>query len=223
MIPKSQISLPRRIAEATSAKLHYDYLCGKGYQMGEEYLTFAISDLINCFLGTARIKTIKNFIHHGLSANKNIGRKTEIDYMVTEIDNNNPILAIEVKWAGSTHCNDKNILWDLIRLKIIKDAHPNCTCLLLIAGQKDKFEKVFSSNLFKPGTQHPLQQGSPFKKVFPLESNDDHQLFISAEISKKQKKYPSLKPPAFLITHLSDATKSAASTNRFLSKIWTIS
>lgn len=190
--------------------------------MDEAYLVHGISDILNAFFDQHKFEIRKNYIHPSLSAGKP-GRKPELDYVVIDRSSMKMVMAIEAKWAGSSHCAPENILWDLVRLKLLKETNPECIGSFLIAGQKKKFDKCFSHEFFAPGTQHPLQQGIPRKKVFSLEGNIDHQSFIEKQKNSWKNKYPGLMIPSNFTSLLEDPAKSASSVNRFLSKTWIIS
>lgn len=103
MIPKSQISIERRVSEAISAKLNYDFLCYRGSIMGEAYLSHSISEVLVAFFDQQKYRVRNNFTHPVL-ANKKKGRNPEVDYIVEELESNNIVIAIEAKWASSSHC-----------------------------------------------------------------------------------------------------------------------
>ncbi|SFP51190.1 hypothetical protein SAMN05216229_10359 [Geopseudomonas sagittaria] len=221
MIPRNYISVQRRVAEAVSARLHYDYLCFKGRMMDEAYLVQSVADILGAFFDQQTFEIRKNYVHPYLDGGGK-GRKPEIDYAVIHRQSNTIQMAIEAKWAGSSHCTPENILWDLMRLKILRDSNPSCIGAFLIAGHKNKMDKCFGAPFFAPGTQHPLQHGNPRKKIFSLIANRDHQPFITAQTNIWIHKYPSLVIAPSLTTVLEDPTKSANEINRFTAKTWIV-
>jgi len=124
--------------------------------MGEAYLGHSISEILASFFDQSKFRAKNNFSHPALSSKKK-GRKPEIDYIVEHLATNKIVLAMEAKWAGSSHCTAENILWDLVRLKALKDSIDNkCAAYFLIAGKKENMDKSFQGNLFQLGTQAPL-------------------------------------------------------------------
>jgi hypothetical protein len=123
------------------------------------------------------------------------GAKPSIDYVVTTRSPPDIKLAVESKWAGSSHCTPENVLWDLVRLKLLKDQNPAACCGLLIAGHKNATEKLFSKDLFTFGTQHPLHRIMTRRKIFSFKNNRDHQVKISKAMATWLGKYPKFRLP----------------------------
>ncbi|MCW0403790.1 hypothetical protein NB689_000206 [Xanthomonas sacchari] len=213
----------RRIAEAVSARLCYDYLCFKGPLFDESYLSHSVSDIICSFYDPNTVVIRKNHKHAGLGQHaKPKGRKPEIDYVGMDLKSNEAILAIEAKWAGSSHCTAENILWDLVRLKILKNLYPRSSCGLLIAGHKSAVDKVFSHKFFAYRTQHPLNRSFNKRKNFCLINNSDHQPFINKQLEDWKKTYPDLIVPANLKTQLEESSISANPSSRFIARCWRV-
>lgn len=218
-----QISVERRIAEAISAKLNFDFLCFRGSIMGEAYLTYSISEILVTFFDQSKFKILNNFAYPSFTSKSNKGRKPEIDYVVKNLESRNIRLAIEAKWAGSSHCSPQNILWDLVRLKILKDSMPSkCSTYFLIAGTKNDMDNIFKHKFFKPGTNHPLNTGTQREKKFNLIKNPDHQKCIDKYKTAWTEKYIELPIPERITTRLIDDTKSAHKDFRFAARIWRI-
>lgn len=189
--------------------------------MDEAYLVQSIGDVLGAFFDQQIFEIRKSYVHPSLNS-VGSGRKPEIDYAVIHRTSNTIQMAIEAKWAGSSHCTPTNILWDLVRLKILRDSNPACIGSFLIAGHNSKMNKIFENSFFAPGTQHPLQHGNPRKKIFSLIANKDHQPFITTQANAWKRKYPDLQIPSSLITVLEDPTKSANEINRFSAKTWLV-
>ncbi|OAZ99912.1 hypothetical protein [Halomonas sp. G11] len=222
MIPNSQISVQRRMAEAVSAKMNYDFLCFRGSIMGEAYLGHSISEILASFFDQTACRARNNFAHPVLSSTKK-GRKPEIDYVVEYLANKQVMLAVEAKWAGSSHCTAENILWDLVRLKALKDSVDHeCGTYFLLAGKREDIDKPFNAKLFRQGTQSPLIAGSQRKKSFSLSDNRDHQRLIDKQKKIWLEAYSELSIPEHFKTKLVDDSRSAANNMRFVSRIWEI-
>jgi hypothetical protein len=224
MLPKNQISVHRRIAEAVTLRLQYDFLCFKGNMMNESYLIHTVAEILISFFGSQEYEIHTGFIHPilGIQAPSKVGRKPEIDFVVTRRGKTEIEHAIELKWAGSSHCDFDNILWDLTRLYFVKQAAPTGSCALLIAGYSSNFKKLFNGKYLKQGTQHPFAQSPSKAKNFSLTANLNHQTKINKLIYSWQQDYPNLVFPDLISTHLIDPRFSAPEESRFSSKIWTL-
>lgn len=213
----------RRIAEAVSARLCYDYLCFKGPLFDEAYLSHSVSDIICTFYDPNAVVVRKGYKHPTLLPHtKANGRKPEVDYVGLDLKSREVVLAVEAKWAGSSHCNAENILWDLARLKLLKDQYPKASCGLLIAGHKTAVEKVFSHTFFRDRTQHPLHRLFNKRKSFSLVTNINHQPFIDKQVAQWKASYPGLVTPASLRTQLEESSISAHSSARFVARCWRV-
>jgi hypothetical protein len=213
----------RRTAEAVAARLNYDYLCYKGPLMDEDYLIHSVSDVLCSFYDPTKVEIKKKYRHPGLSEHaKQLGRKPEVDYIAIQRDSSKVELAMEAKWAGSSHCTAENILWDLVRLKLIKETHPEAICGLLIAGHKGKTENLFKHKFFAPGSEHPLILDKNRQKKFSLVKNRDHQSLIDKEMKKWIEGYPSAKFPESLTTQLEECSASAHPSSRFVARCWKV-
>jgi len=192
--------------------------------MSENYLIHAVAEILISFFGSQEFEIHINYIHPILMirGGANVGRKSEIDFVVTRRGSKNIEHAIELKWAGSSHCKFDNIFWDLTRLHFVRQAVPTASCALLIAGHGSDFRKLFRGKYFKPGTQHPLAQNVLKPKNFSLTTNQSHQDKIDKLLLGWRRDYPSLVFPNLISTHLIDPRFSAQSESRFLSKIWTV-
>ncbi|WP_156940934.1 hypothetical protein [Halomonas halodenitrificans] len=222
MIPKNQISVQRRIGEAVAAKMNYDFLCFRGSIMGEAYLGHSISEILASFFDQTAYRARNNFAHPVLSSMKR-GRKPEIDYVVEDLATNQVVLAAEAKWAGSSHCSAENILWDLVRLKALKDSVDHeCGTYFLVAGNREDVGRLFRAKLFRQGSHSPLIVGSRRKKSFSLSDNRDHQKLIDKQKKKWLEAYSDFSVPECLKTKLEDDSRSAANNMRFVARVWEV-
>lgn len=190
--------------------------------MGEAYLAHSISEVLSTFFDQVKFRARNNFAHPVLSSATK-GRKPEVDYVVEDRSSAEMALAVEAKWAGSSHCTAGNILWDLVRLKVLKDSVGyNCKVFFLLAGRRDDIAKVFESSFFKPGTKSPLTSTSQRLRKFNLLDNPDHNGLIVREKEGWLEKYPDLYIPDSLSTRLVDDARSANDNFRFSAKIWVV-
>ena len=223
LMPNNYLPPLRRVAEAVSARLCYDYLCFKGDLMDEGYLNHIVADVLGSFYDPSKVVIRKGVRHPVLGAiSKKSGRKSEVDFSVVERGTNVASLVIEAKWAGSSYCTPTRLLWDLVRLKLIKNAFNNCVCGLLIAGHKSAMEKLFNRPLLKLYTQHPLHRDGARRKHFLLTGNQHHQELINKFKAATLARIPGLIIPDTITTRLSTATYSAHDKARFVARCWRV-
>lgn len=220
LIFENQTPLPRRLAEAISSKLHYDYLCFKGHAMSEAHISHVFYDILSSCLGS-EYQIIQNFPHPGLRTD-DIGRNPEIDYAVTKNYDNNALLAFEVKWAESSHASQLNILWDLIRLKMIKDTSPQCSCYFILAGTAKSINKTFEKKLMKQDGNHLLNRTVPKAKVIDLHSTKPAFKACAKFLNKQRQKYPQATIPGNFQSNLTLSNRAISSDNRFNTYVWEI-
>lgn len=217
----------RRISEAITTKLNYDYLCFKGPLFDEAYLSHSISDILVSLFDPKSTKIKKNYVHPALIHSEiKKGRKPAVDYAVTDRRQpapNNVEVIIEAKWVSSTHCNIDNILWDLIRLKSIKNSNEEIKCGFIIAGPKTDFDNLFNKDLLREGGGQILHQTRTRTIEFNLQENQHWQEKINKIISKMNKEGAKPLAPKTIKTNLLDCTVSANDCFRFISRCWEIS
>lgn len=219
----SYISPLRRITEAVSARLNYDFLCFKGALFDEANLSQSVADIACSLYAPDRFRIRKNFSHGKLVGPKaKRGRKPNLDYVVENVQDGEVELALEVKWAGSSHCNVENLLQDLIRLKIIKNDYQSAHCGLLVAGHKDNIDKFFDSKFFKYQKKQPFHRVSkkPFKFCFS-KSRGLHPE-VEKAICTWEERRPEIKVPDCMKTTLIDSRYSFCEYSRFRSYCWLI-
>lgn len=92
----------RRIAEAVSARLCYDYLCFKGHLLDESYLTHSVSDIICTFYDPNKTVIRKGYRHSALVPfAKPKGRKPEVDYVAVDLKSKE--IVSPSKLSGQAH------------------------------------------------------------------------------------------------------------------------
>jgi hypothetical protein len=152
----------QRLTEGVAAALLYDYCCFRGYLFSEAYLSNCVGAILQSLHGGVAAQVIGGYQHPRLaSIQEGRGRRKEIDFVVAEYDDSSgtararskssPVhksqdasriaTAVEAKWAGSSHCTLDNVVWDLIRLAMVKEDNPNATAILLLAGEKKELQK----------------------------------------------------------------------------------
>lgn len=193
----------------------------------EAYISYSVGDALISFYDPNLRALSSGYVHPQLAiakatTSRNSGRKSEIDYVVHNYASKKIEVAIETKWAASSHCSAANVLWDLVRLKLIKAQYPEALCGLVIAGHPDDIAKLFKHRVFKPGTQHPLRRGDTYRKNFRLLNNKDHHKYISALSRSWFKRYPKLALPDIVTTQLEEPSGSASASARFVCYAWRV-
>lgn len=90
------------------------------------------------------------------SSGVRLGRPRELDFGVvrrgdhTTEASEDLVLAIEAKWAGSSHATPTNILLDLTRLTLAVNAHPAAFGLFVLAGGKGDLRKLMARGVLGP-------------------------------------------------------------------------
>jgi hypothetical protein len=152
-----QMSFVRRLAEATGSWLHMEFCCSRGGLMNESALKGAIGQVLSAFPTVTPGARVHSDIHHTALTTGKAGAKRCVDFVVAKL----PVkgwpsdveIAIETKWAGSTHCSPSNIGHDFVRLAMIKRADPTAHCLFILAGTATNIEKTLSRAPFTKGVQ----------------------------------------------------------------------
>lgn len=135
------MNLTRRLSEGVGAWLHYEYTCNRTGLFNERYLAFAVGNILSAVLGNRVYSEVK---HPVLSHNAvGTGRRPSIDF-ASFGDAGYPDIkvAVETKWAGSSHTSPKTILWDLIRLEMLAHKY-SAQCIFLLAGKRTDLARLF--------------------------------------------------------------------------------
>src|SRR5437016_5030056 len=126
------MNLTRRLTEGVGAWLHFEYMCNRSGLFNERYLSSAVGQILSSVFGD---RVHGEFDHPVLGPlMKGRGRRPVIDYVYSDPYPTIKV-AVETKWAGSSHTTISNVIWDLIRLEMIADAH-KAECIFLLAGQR---------------------------------------------------------------------------------------
>lgn len=160
------ITTSRRLAEATSCWLHYEYLCQRAGVFDEAALKGVVGQVLSSFIIDKPSRAWSNFKHPVLAQHSKTGRKAEIDFVLAELNGNNMgkiRIAVEAKWADSTHCSQNNIIYDIFRLalldKFLKENQTPAECIFLLAGTKQTIKDMISKPPFTGKRKLKLQQG----------------------------------------------------------------
>ena len=149
-------NLVRKLCEGVGAWLHFEYLCRRDGLFSEQYLSVPVCQILSSALGD-RIHS--EFEHPILSrAMDGAGRRPSIDFVFCD-PHPSIRVAVETKWAGSSHTTAASIIWDLIRLELIAH-HFKATCIFLLAGRQSDLDALFADSDFagppRTPSRHPI-------------------------------------------------------------------
>lgn len=145
-----QMHPARRIAEAIGSWLHLEFCCYRAGLFSETALKAAVGQVLSAFpIVKDGARAYSDFPHDALNPVKKRGRKKEVDFALLLAAQNLPKrgaeIAIEAKWAGSSHCSPEQIYEDFLRLALIKRMDPACTCIFVLAGKHSTMEELTKS------------------------------------------------------------------------------
>lgn len=173
--------------------LLYEFHCMNADMFDEKYLTQPIGNILKAKYGN---RVDAEFNHPILNqGKKGRGRPPQID-LVIKNDQNQLIAAVESKWYGDSPVNIKDIMWDLVRLEIVRHQY-GIPCFFVMGGMKKRLNNLFTSKTFlepnAKGEERPLltteNHGRNFF-VFTNPSSKRNQL-----IKDKFEQYPDLTIP----------------------------
>jgi hypothetical protein len=224
-----KITETRRFAEAIGSWMHLEACCFRAGLFSESSLKSAIGSVASSFQAEHRGARVHadyplSSIQRIPDAEKTIGggRRRRVDFALLYDDGREPAsepqILIETKWAGSSHCTVANLMTDFIRLCLMKRAHPDATCLLVLAGHATDLKKVLSRRPFV-GERKDLVRfdGTGTSKKFKfLHRNSDHQKYFGLSIAGFHKSNLDV-PIAFSVT---GSTPYPAPPARFQALAW---
>jgi hypothetical protein len=82
---------------------------------------------------------------------RRVGRPPSVDFVYCGDKYPNISLAVETKWAGSSHTSIKTILWDVIRLEMLAH-HYSASCIFLFAGKRAVLKKLLEKMKLRGAT-----------------------------------------------------------------------
>lgn len=229
--PLKSLKLPVRIAAGTRGKLDFDFACGRGHSFGEYHVHGVVNEILCSSLDPIQHRVQSGFAHPALQTPKSTGRRREVDFAVELLASRTRGLYAEVKWAGSSHCNQENVLSDLCRLQIIKNAEPETECLFVLAGHTDKIDHLFSTGILVQGTTCLLHRNGNHAalgergvkrrtKNFSLTKNTDHSHQLATMVTNISGRLPVV--PENVYTHLVHSARSVAAAGRFETLVWSV-
>ncbi len=124
--------------------IQFERACKRTEVFSESYLSNPISQILNSHTNH---RVVSEFRHPVLSSvTTGAGRRPTTDYVICDHDEN-VFLAIESKWVGRSSPTPRDILWDLIRLELIRHKF-DASCYFILGGQKKKLTRLSESQGF---------------------------------------------------------------------------
>ena len=153
--PPRHSKLSRRIIAGVQGKLDFDFACQKGHGFTEKYLHSIVHEIAVANSDHHR-EVVKNDVAldviQTVKPGPRRGAPRTVDVAIVPRDEQTEALenakrpevsvAIEVKWAKSSHCRPETIFEDLYRLQLVKQAHPEANCIFVLAGPVRDIEKL---------------------------------------------------------------------------------
>lgn len=225
----------RRFAEALGSWMHFEMCCFKAGLFSENSFKSAIGSVASSIHASHRGARVH--ADYQLAAIQKVpdserklsgGRKRSVDFALIYDDGreppSEPEILIEAKWAGSSHCSTANIFADFIRLALMKRAHPDATCLFVLAGKKSDVREILSMPPFEATRRRSdgIEYGKGERKFVLDPASTVHAKHFSAPINAFHK--VNLEVPAeFLVIGTSPyPNDSTTSSVKFQAIAWEI-
>ena len=119
--------------------MHFEFTCHRSGLFNESYLSSAVGQILSATFGDR----VHGQFDHPILAPTMIGpgRRPAIDFVYCD-----PYpaikVAVETKWAGSSHTTPESIIWDLIRLELLAHKY-GAECIFLLAGMAADLKRLF--------------------------------------------------------------------------------
>ncbi|WP_156356660.1 hypothetical protein [Pseudomonas sp. NBRC 111142] len=182
-----QMHIARRLSEAVGSWLHMEFCCYRAGLLSESSLKAAVGHVLSSFPILVKGERVHaDFAHELLNPNGQLGRKKELDFALVlagdGLRKRKAQIAVETKWAGSSHCTPSKIFRDFLRLSEIKRGDPETVCIFLLAGSHRDMCKVLRAMPFVAGGKVNTGIGSSGKekRLRPNRDNKDHVKCFSA-------------------------------------------
>lgn len=179
----------RRLSEAIGSWLHMEFCCYRAGLFSESSLKAAVGQVLSSFpINQKGERVHADFPHALLNPSPKSGRKRELDFALVlsgdGLPKQNAQIAVETKWAGSSHCKPKKIFQDFLRLAEIKRGDPDTVCVFILAGRHEKIISILKGMPFtSPGNKNSgIGVSGSQKRMNPDHANFAHRACFSAPI-----------------------------------------
>ncbi len=185
------MNLARIISAGLGGWLQFEFACGRSGLFDERYLSVAIAQILGGTLGGRILSEFDHPILNRYMAGP--GRRPAIDFVFCE-DYPKISVAVEAKWASSSHATVENIIWDLVRLEQVAHYH-EAACFFVLAGKRADLERLFLSEKFQ-GRKGPFARGpilnvrSNAVHIFPLVPEHPYRIPLLRKIFTDSQEVP---------------------------------
>lgn len=124
--------------------MHFEFACNRSGLFNEHYLSLAVGQILSATFGDRVHCEFDHPILAPIMAGR--GRRPALDFVYCDPYPTIKV-AVETKWAGSSHTTAASIIWDLIRLELVAHHH-GAECIFLLAGQRSDLARLFRSKEF---------------------------------------------------------------------------
>lgn len=185
-----EMNVSRRLSEAIGSWLHVEFCCYRAGLFSESSLKVAVGQVLSSFPIERKGERVHaDFPHDLLNPKSKSGRKRELDFALVlagdGVSKRNALIAVETKWAGSSHCKPKKIFQDFLRLAAIKRGDPKTVCIFILAGRHEEIGAVLKGMPFtSSGKKNNSGIGSSGKqkRMTPDSANIEHREYFSIPI-----------------------------------------
>lgn len=186
-----QMHVARRLSEAIGSWLHMEFCCYRAGLFSESSLKAAVGQVLSSFPILVKGERVHaDFPHELLNPGAQSGRKREVDFALVLAGRGLPKrkaqIAVETKWAGSSHCTPSKIFQDFLRLAEIKRGDPDTVCIFVLAGAHRELSKLLGGMPF--ATSGKLNKGigssGNEKRLKPNPTNMVHRNCFSEPIKR---------------------------------------
>lgn len=135
-----KMHVARRLSEAIGSWLHLEFCCYRAGLFSENSLKAAVGLVLSSFSVQEKgVRVYADFPHDLLNPQgRKLGANKKLDFALAlagdGVPKRNVKIAVETKWAGSSHCKPENIFEDFLRLVEIKRGDPETDCVFILAG-----------------------------------------------------------------------------------------
>lgn len=184
-----KMHVARRLSEAVGSWLHMEFCCYRAGLFSESSLKAAVGQVLSSFPIQVKGERVHaDFPHELLNPSTKLGRKRELDFALVlagrGLPKRNAQIAIETKWAGSSHCTPSKIFHDFLRLVEIKRGDPATVCVFILAGTHRELCRLLGDMPFtsRGGRNSGIGFSGNEKRLKPIHTNISHQNYFSESI-----------------------------------------
>ncbi|WP_323920117.1 hypothetical protein [Aeromonas caviae] len=186
------MNIAYRLAEAVESWLYFEYYCYRAGLFSESSLKSAVGQVLSSIpIEIKGSRVHSDFPHAALNPINKRGRKNEVDFALildtSDAKMNHAEVAVEAKWAASSHCSPKKIIRDFLRLAAIKLSDPDSKCIFILAGPTRNISEIISKTPFKSmsGNVNKGIGTTKSEKRFILTDDRSSEQWLFTEVAKE--------------------------------------